>query len=379
MLKIGNVQLETNLLFAPIAGYSDLAFRIACRSFNDDPHAAPGFSGRPAALGLASTDLISPHGLLRGTEKTLDLARTNDEDKPVGVQLYGSDASMLARAAVWAADNGATLIDINMGCPVDKVTKRDGGSKLMVPDEGCEGSGCRTFTTAMSIAQAVRAVLPEAVPLTCKMRLGWSRPDDAPKLACELIDAGVAGITVHGRTTVQKFRGQADWSKIRDVVDAVHAKSALWAGGPIPVIGNGDVKQPEDAARMIAETGCDGVMIGRAALGAPWIFRDTWAFMVTGRHPPQIPVEDKTRCLRRYFALMRELRGDQYAMHQIGGRASRFCKRMHAPGESIKPFHEALRLAQIPAQIESAFDEFEAGGLRGQRPREAGVAANKSG
>jgi len=366
VLKIGPVQLETNLLFAPIAGYSDLAFRIACRSFNDDEHAAPGFSGRPAALGLASTDLISPHGLLRGNEKSLDLARTNDDDKPVGVQLYGSDPELLARAAAWAGDHGATLIDINMGCPVDKVTKRDGGSKLMVPDEGHEASECRSFSAAILIAQAVRAALPDSIPLTCKMRLGWSCADDAPRLACELIDVGVAGITVHGRTTVQKFRGSADWSKIKDVVDAVHAKSARWAGGPIPVIGNGDVREPEDAARMIAQTGCDGVMIGRAALGAPWIFRDAWAYLATGSRPPEVSVEEKTRCMRRYFAAMREFRGDQYAMHQITGRASWFCKRMHAPGESIKPFHEALRLAQTPEEIVLAFDEFTRGGLRGQ-------------
>jgi len=368
VLRIGPVQLETNLLLAPIAGYTDLSYRVACRSFNDEPGAAPGFSGRPAALGLACTDLLSPHGLLRGSPKALDLARTRDDDRPVGMQLYGSDPDLLAEAARWAADHGATVLDINMGCPVDKVTKKDGGSRLMVPDEGVAPSGCRSFSRALTIARAVRAALPETIPLTCKTRLGWSCPDDAPKLACALIDEGVAAITVHGRTTAQRFKGRADWYAIRAVVEGVRDKSAAWAGGSIPVIGNGDVRTPGDAVRMLRMTGCDGVMIGRAALGRPWLFYETWALVRTGESPRALTVERKLACVRNYFAMMRELRGDTYAMHQMRGRIAWFCKGLHEAGRSVRPFREAVRLASDPGDVEAAFESFAAGGLRGPTP-----------
>ena len=147
-LQIGPVRLESNLMLAPIAGWSDLAWRITCRELG--------------GVGLACTDLLSPHGLLAGGEKSLDLARTNDLDQPVGMQLYGSDRALLADAAKWCADHGATVVDINMGCPVDKVTKKDGGSKLM-----CDIP--RTVRTA----EAIRDALPGHIPLTAKMRLGW--------------------------------------------------------------------------------------------------------------------------------------------------------------------------------------------------------------
>ena len=184
MLRIGSVQLESNLLLAPIAGYCDLAFRLICRS--------------QGGLGLACTDLLSPQGLLRGTATSLDLARTSADDKPVGMQLYGSDPAIMAEGARWAAEHGASVIDINMGCPVDKVTKKDGGSKLLCDPE-----------RALSIVRAVvAAVGPDGIPVTAKMRLGWfnaPHPPVAEGLAPRLIEAGIAAITVHGRTTEQRF------------------------------------------------------------------------------------------------------------------------------------------------------------------------------
>ncbi len=369
-LRLGAVALETNLLLAPIAGYCDLAFRTVCRRFNDDPHAAPGRSGEPAGLGLACTDLLSPVGLLRGTARSLDLARTNDEDKPVGMQLYGGDAELMGEGAKWAADHGATVVDINMGCPVDKVTKKDGGSKLMVPDEGTAASACRSFSLALRIAERVRAALPAHVPLTAKMRLGWSCADDAPKLACALADVGVVGFTVHGRTTEQKFKGEADWHAIGRVVEGVRTKTADWPGGPLPVIGNGDVKSPEDARRLIEISGCDGVMIGRGALGSPWIFRDTWAYLTTGVIPPEPSERQKIETVRTYFDLMCEHRDERYALHQIRARIAWFGKRLggvRADGrpESIKAFKEAIRTAGSGREVHAALDTFLAGGLRG--------------
>jgi len=354
-LQFGPVRLATNLLLAPIAGYCDLAFRLTVREFTD-PDGGGG-------VGLACTDLLSPDGLLRGTRQSLDLARTNDEDKPVGMQLYGSVPAIMADGARWAADHGATVVDINMGCPVDKVCKKDGGSKLM-----CD------LGKAVAVAEAARAALPEHIPLTAKMRLGWSEADYENGVACELarrlIDVGVVGITVHGRTTEQKFKGQCRREGIRRVVDAVNEHT----DGRIPVIGNGDVTEPEHAVEMIRETGCAGVMIGRGALSKPWIFRQAWALqrMVaenpvahapgsSGSMPPcpDAPVPapsdlEKLAVVRRYFDRMRTFRDDHYAMFQITRRISWFAKEIN--GSHCRPLKEAIRLSRTPEDVYAALD-----------------------
>lgn len=371
-LAIANVPLDTNLLLAPIAGYCDLAYRLICRE--------------QGGVGLACTDLLSPHGLLRGTARSLDLAATNAADHPLGMQLYGGDPQIMAEGARWAADHGAAIVDINMGCPVDKVTKKDGGSRLMVPDQGPAPGPCRSFTLALRITDAVRAALPPHIPLTAKMRLGWSCPHDAPRLARDLLDAGVAAITVHGRTTEQRFKGAACREGIRRVVDAVRDKSAHWPAGPIPVIANGDVDGPDACLAMLRDTAADGVMIGRAAISRPWIFRDCWQAQLADapqsphRPPPILPPppapEQIAAIIRRYFQLMRTFRGDPHAMTQIRQRISR----MAAPlvqGEirSVKPLKERIRTAQTPADVHAALDDFCAGGLRLLRQPGATAAA----
>ena len=387
-LTIGPVRLATNLLLAPIAGYCDLAFRTICRRFG--------------GVGLACTDLLSPQGLLRGTATSLDLARTDDFDKPVGMQLYGSDPAVMAEGARWAVEHGATVVDINMGCPVDKVTKKDGGSKLLT-DLG----------RAEAIVRAVRRELDRCplspdewqrrlgdpasphsatrpldsstspVPLTCKVRLCWHDADYAagracsPDLAVRLADAGVAAVTVHGRTTEQKFSGTVRLDGITRVAEAVRG-----AGHTIPVIGNGDVREPHDAASMIRATGCSGVMIGRGALSTPWLFRDAWVFQTNGS-PPVPPTEaEKIATIRDYFELMRRYRDDHYALTQIRRRVSWFAKRLGgAPTDdeavSIKPFKEAVRLAPHADAVHQALDEFARGGLRGTpEPVPAGASPN---
>lgn len=337
MLQIGPVQLQSNLLLAPIAGYCDLAFRTICREFG--------------GVGLACTDLLSPQGLLRGTAASLDLAQTNDADRPVGMQLYGSDPAIMAEGARWAEDHGATIIDINMGCPVDKVTKKDGGSKLL-----CD------LPKAIAIAERVAAAIK--VPLTAKMRLGWSCADYesgvSSKLACNLTDVGVAAITVHGRTTEQRFGGEVNREGIRRVVQAVQEHTR----GRIPVIGNGDVREPEDVLTMLRETGCQGVMIGRGALSTPWIFRDAWSLQTTGSVPAEPTDHEKIETIRRFFNLMRSYRDDHYALHQIRQRISWFAKRLGSPSMSVKPLKEAVRLALDADAVHAALDEFQAGGLR---------------
>jgi tRNA-dihydrouridine synthase len=386
MLRIGPIQLRTNLLLAPIAGYCDLAFRMVCREWG--------------GVGLACTDLLSPQGLLRGTATSLDLAKTNEADKPVGMQLYGSDPEIMAQGARWAVEHGATVVDINMGCPVDKVTKKDGGSKLLTDlsravaiaqrvreeldrcplsaEEWASRLGdaerpgmthpCGGHDHACGEGKAARVLGSGPVPLTCKMRLCWHTTDFesgnacSPHLARMLADVGVAAVTVHGRTTEDKFQGTVRLEGIAAVVDAV--------GGAIPVIGNGDVREPEDAARMILDTGCEGVMIGRGALSTPWIFRDTWSYLMTGRKPTPPTEADILATIRRFFLLMLEQRDERYAMFQIRRRISWFAKRLqrqldNGKMESVKPFKEAIRLAENPAAVLESLERFGAGELRG--------------
>lgn len=304
-------------------------------------------------LGLACTDLLSPQGLLRGSATSLDLARTSDEDKPVCMQLYGCDPATMAEGALWAVQHGATVVDINMGCPVDKVTKKDGGSRLLCIPE-----------TAVEIARACARVLePHGVPLTCKMRLGWFDGQPVSEwLAPRLVDAGAAAITVHGRTTEQKFSGQVNYDGIARVVEAVGAACRA-PGQRVAVVGNGDIKTAQDVTAMIRRTGCDGVMIGRGALSAPWLFRDAWWLQKTGETLPEPTDEEKVALIRRYLDLMVTFRGEHYAMVQITRRISWLGKRL-AEGR-CKPLKEAVRLARNPQEVSAKLDLFLAGGLRG--------------
>jgi nifR3 family TIM-barrel protein len=389
-LQIGPLRLATNLLLAPIAGYCDLAFRTVCRE-----------QGR---VGLACTDLLSPQGLLRGTATSLDLAKTDAFDKPVGMQLYGSDPEIMAQGARWAVEHGATVVDINMGCPVDKVTKKDGGSALLTNLERAVAIARRVreeLDRCPLSADEWRARLGDAVhtslagggaasgggpvPLTCKMRLCWHTADYeagaacSPHLARMLADVGVAAVTVHGRTTEMKFQGVVQLPGIARVVESV--QRALHAGAqrsaPIPVIGNGDVREPADAVRMLRETGCAGVMIGRGALSTPWLFRGAWeeqliaaGLMREDDRTPEPTEAQKLALVRRFFDLMRQQRDDRYALFQINRRIAWFAKRLqrdcgNGKLESVKPFKEAVRTARTPEQVYDALDRFARGELRG--------------
>lgn len=328
MLRIGSLQLETNLLLAPIAGYCDLAFRTICRELG--------------GVGLACTDLLSPEGLLRGTATSLDLAKTDEFDSPIGMQLYGRDPEIMAAGARWALEHGADLVDINMGCPVDKVTKKDAGSKLLcVPD------------LAERLVERVRDEIDGRAPLTVKTRLGWT--DDQPVaewLLPRLVRAGAQAVTIHGRSTQQKFTGSASLEGIRRVVDAVKSTHP-----DTPVIGNGDVTEPEHALRMIRQTGCDGVMIGRGALSTPWIFRDTRAMLAGEPTPPAPDPDEVIGLVERFFGLMLEQRGERYAMHHIRRRITWFAKRLPPP---TKPLKHAVREARDPLEVVRVLAEYRA-------------------
>jgi nifR3 family TIM-barrel protein len=319
-LKIGPITLSTNLLLAPIAGYCDLSFRLIARNCG--------------GVGLACTDLLCPEGVLRETAKSMHLAATCEADRPLAMQLYGSDIDRLCDAARWAEDHGADIVDINMGCPVDKITKRDGGSKLL-----CDPP--RTLKMVRRVKSALRRA-----PLTAKLRLGW---DDtcivAPQLAAQLEGEGVELITIHGRTTEMRFSGSARLDGIAEVVAAVKK---------IPVIGNGDIRCPQDAAHMLQQTGCAGVMIGRGALSMPWIFRDTWSYLTRGVIPPQPTIEQKCRMMRDHFFNLCRFRHERSAVIEFRKRVSWYAKQMN-PCQLLR---DGVRIINTPADFDAAIERF---------------------
>ncbi len=343
--------LESNLMLAPIAGWCEHAWRVAVR--------------KVGGVGLACTDLLSPTGLICGSEASKDLAHTSGEDQPIGMQLYGSDPGVMAEGAVWCAEHGATVVDINMGCPVDKVCKKDGGSKLM-----CD------LPNTFAIFERVRAALPGTIPLTAKMRLGWDedakRDGVAGELARGLCERGAACITVHGRTTEQRFKGSCDHDGIARVVDAVNDAT----NGTVPVLGNGDVKSAMDVVAMRANTGCAGVMIGRGAFGDPFIFRKAWALQQQidehGVDPRDtegveridlsdvVPSDDEVLDLvLDYFERMIETRGERHAMHVIRQKISWLGKTIR-DGHS-KALKESIRTAKDPDEVRWVIGDWRTG------------------
>jgi tRNA-dihydrouridine synthase B len=324
MLRIGDLQLATPLLLAPIAGYCDLPFRLLCRELG--------------GVGLASTDLLNSRAVLKGTDKTLELAMLDPGDRPISIQLYGNAHDPLPEAARWAVDHGANVVDINMGCPVDKVCKKNGGSLLL----------CDPPSTIDLAERIVKAIEHSGVPVTAKLRLGWSDQQiTAPLLARRLEEVGVKAITIHGRTTVQRFRGDVRLDGIAEVVAATPS---------IPVIGNGDIAQPEDVARMRKHTGCAGVMIARGALRTPWIFARAATLLESGDPGPEPVLTDKLRIVRRHLELMRDHQGDIAAARTMRQRISLYGKTMG----HLKPLKEQIRLADSLSAMLHAIDDWTA-------------------
>jgi nifR3 family TIM-barrel protein len=234
-LQIKSLQLENPLILAPLAGYSDLAFRLLSRHYG---------------AALCYTEMISCHGLVYGKKKTLQLTQTVPAERPVGLQLFGAEPDIMSEAAAIVSDMDVDIIDINMGCPVKKVVKKGAGAALM-KDQNLA-------------AAIIRQVCKNAtLPVTVKIRTGWNHETIvAPEFAQMAEDNGASGITVHGRTWAQGFGGQVDWQTITRVKESVS----------VPVIGNGDITSFQEAFAFLEMSGCDGVMIGRGALGNPWVF-----------------------------------------------------------------------------------------------------------
>jgi tRNA-dihydrouridine synthase B len=326
-IQLGSLAVASRFFLAPLAGYTTLAFRLAVREIG--------------GVGLATTDLVNARALARASRKTLELIQTCPVDRPLAVQIYGADPVEMADAARWLEDYGASVVDINMGCPVHKVVRGGGGSALM-----CEP--CKTVDLVRAVVEAVR------IPVTVKMRLGWNDQSwSAPFFAREFEQAGVAAVTIHGRTRAQGFGGDVNLDGIRAVVEATER---------IPVIGNGDVRTPTDAARMLERTSCAGIAIGRGALLNPWIFAQLCAWQAGSEASDKPTYQQRLDFMARHFHRLVEYRGEHFGCLTFRKVANWYCRVLH-PGRELQ--QQLVRLAS-PAQ----FDEIVARLRERQAPRD---------
>jgi tRNA-dihydrouridine synthase B len=302
-MRLGTYELSSNLFLSPLAGYTNLPMRLTVRELG--------------GLGWATTDLVNARSLIERNPAALRLTASSPEDRPLAVQLFGSVPSEMEEAARRCEQMGVQSVDVNMGCPVKKVTKIGGGSAMMTEID-------RTADLIGGMIEAVK------IPVTAKMRLGWDEENlTAPELARALEAAGVAAIFVHGRTRAQGFSGTVNLAGIRAVVSAVRS---------IPVIGNGDVTTPEAARHMIESTRCAGVSIGRGAFYDPWIFRRTEHYLRTGELLPEADFAERLRVLRRHFELYCQFYGEEYGARLFRKVAPWYAKRFGP----AKPFKQRI-------------------------------------
>ncbi|QHA90082.1 tRNA dihydrouridine synthase DusB [Bacillus sp. N1-1] len=324
MLKIGDVSLKNPVVLAPMAGVCNPAFRLIAREFG---------------AGLVCAEMVSDKAVLHKNEKTMDMLFVDDREKPMSLQIFGGEKDTLVGAARYVDQaTNADIIDINMGCPVPKITKCDAGAKwLLDPNK---------------IYEMVSAVTKEVEkPVTVKMRSGWDEDHIyAIENAKAIEAAGGKAVSLHGRTRVQMYEGEADWDIIRQVKESVS----------IPVIGNGDVKTPQDAKRMIETTGVDGVMIGRGALGNPWMLYRTVQYLETGKILEDPTPREKIDVAMLHLDRLIALKGENVAVREMRKHAAWYLKGIRGNGTIRNKVNETNTRNGVAELLYGFIEELEA-------------------
>ena len=319
-LTIGNVALDNRVILAPMAGVTDLPFRLLCRELG---------------AGLICMEMVSAKAIFYNNKNTEELMEIHPDEKPVSLQLFGSDPDIISEMAKKIEDRPFDILDLNMGCPVPKVVNNHEGSALMKEPR---------------LVEEILTKLVKAIhkPVTVKIRKGFD--DDhvnAVEIAKIAESCGVAAVAVHGRTRQQYYSGKADWDIIAEVKDAVK----------IPVIGNGDVDGPDAAAALLAHTGCDGVMIGRAAQGNPWIFREVVHFLETGEYLPRPQASEKREMILRHAALLTKVKGEYTAVREMRKHLSWYTVGMPHSARFRQTINMLESMEELTAAVEMIFSE----------------------
>lgn len=318
MWKIGDVEIPNRVVVAPMAGISNAAFRVTVKEFG---------------AGLVVCEMISDKGIQTRNKKTLDMLHIEENEYPLSVQIFGGDKANLVEAAKFVeANTQAAIIDINMGCPVNKIIKAEAGAKWLLDPN-------KVYEMVAAVADAVK------IPVTVKMRIGWDSDHVfAVENALAAERAGAGAVAMHGRTRVQMYEGQADWDVLRQV------KQEL----TIPFMGNGDVRTPMDAKRMLDEVGADGVMIGRAALGNPWMIYQTKHYLETGILLPEPSAREKIKTAKLHLERLVNLKGEVIATREFRQHASYYLKGISRAAKTKVAVNQATR----PEEMARILDDF---------------------
>ena len=323
--KIGNVDIKNQVVLAPMAGVCNSAFRLTVKEFG---------------AGLVCAEMVSDKGLIYGNDRTMEMLYIDEREKPISLQIFGGEIETLVQAAqLVEKHSNADIIDINMGCPVPKITKSEAGARLLLDPN--------------KVYEIVKAVVESVdLPVTVKIRMGWdSEHIFAIENAKAIEAAGAKAIALHGRTRVQMYEGVANWDIIRDVKQSIH----------IPLIGNGDVKTPQDAKRMLDETGCDAIMIGRAALGNPWMLYQTVRYLETGELILEPTPREKVDVCMLHLDRLIAIKNENIGVREMRKHAAWYLKGIRGNARVRNAINDCTTRAEMQILLYGLVEDIESG------------------
>lgn len=323
MLKIGDIEMKNQVVLAPMAGICNSAFRLTVKEFG---------------AGLVCAEMISDKGIVHKNEKTMNLLYIDEREKPLSLQIFGGKKETLVEAARFVDQNtNADIIDINMGCPVNKIIKCEAGARWLLEPN-------KIYDMVSAVVDAVEK------PVTVKMRIGWDEEHIFAIENAQAVErAGGSAVSMHGRTRVQMYEGDANWDILRQVKQSIN----------IPLIGNGDVKTPQDAKRMLEETGVDGVMIGRAALGNPWMIYQTVKYLETGELTGEPSVQEKMDVCKLHLDRLIAMKGEYVAVREMRKHAAWYLKGIRGNAKARNAINECLTRAELVGLLDQIADSSE--------------------